>query len=190
MKKSMKLFALIAMSASTLSINAQNKKALASVEMTSNYTNAEKQEGKKKSPEMEATRKIGEKTVTVKYSAPSVREREIWGELVPYDKVWRTGANNATTITFSNTTMVEGNEVAAGTYALFTIPGKKSWKIILNTDAKQWGAYDYDEKKDVLNVSVTPLMAEKSVEQLNFSFNDDNNLILAWEKLRLTVKLK
>lgn len=190
MKNTLKIATVVALTAAAFSTTAQNKKALAATEMTANYTAVEAQEGQKKSPAMEATRKIGEKTVTVKYSAPSVRERKVWGELVPYDKVWRTGANNATTITFSAATMVEGKEVAAGTYALFTIPGEKTWKVILNTEAKQWGAYDYDAKKDVLNVEVTPSMVNESMEQLNFSFNDQNSLVFAWEKLRFSLKMK
>ena len=190
MKNTLKLAVVIVLTSATLGSTAQNKKALAATEMTSNYTVAEVQEGQKKSPEMEASRKIGEKVVTVNYSAPSIRERKVWGELVPFDKVWRTGANSATTITFSANTMVEGKEVAAGTYALFTIPGEKTWKVILNTDAKQWGAYDYDSKKNVLNVEVTPRMEDKSVEQMNFSFNEENSLVFAWEKLRFDLKMK
>lgn len=190
MKNTLKLLAMVALTATAITTTAQNKKVLAATGITADYTVAETTKSQKKSPAMEATRKIGDKSVTVKYSAPSVKERIIWGELVPFDQVWRTGANNATTITFSATTMVEGKEIAAGTYALFTIPGKKTWKVILNTEAKQWGAYDYDAKKDVLNVQVTPIMVDQSMEQMNFSFNDENSLVFAWEKLRFNLKMK
>ena len=190
MKNTLKLVAMVALTATAIATTAQNKKALEATGITADYTVAETAKSQKKSPAMEATRKIGDKSVTVKYSAPSVKERIIWGELVPFDQVWRTGANNATTITFSATTMVEGKEIAAGTYALFTIPGKKTWKVILNTEAKQWGAYDYDAKKDVLNVQVTPIIVDQSMEQMNFSFNDENSLVFAWEKLRFNLKMK
>lgn len=186
----MKSIAFLTLTMGVLTAFGQKKNAIVATEVAANYSVAEVETPQKKSPAMEASRKIGEKTVTVKYSAPSVRDREIWGSLVPYNEVWRTGANNATTITFSAPTMVEGKEVAAGTYALFTIPGEKTWKVILNSDAKQWGAYDYDAKKDVLNVTVTPTMVDQSTEQMNFSFNEDNSLVFAWEKLRFDLKLK
>ncbi len=186
----MKSIAFLSLTMGVMTAFGQKKNTMAATEVAANYTVAEVATPQKKSPAKEASTTINGNAVTIKYSAPSVREREVWGNLVPYNEVWRTGANNATTITFSAATMVEGKEVAAGTYALFTIPGEKTWKVILNSDAKQWGAYDYDAKKDVLSVTVTPRMVEQPMEQMNFSFNDENRLVFAWEKLRFDLKMK
>ena len=85
-----------------------------------------------------------------------MKGRPIWGQLVPYGQVWRSGANEATTITFDQPVMVEGQPLAAGTYSLFTIPTEKQWTMIFNKTAKQWGAFKYDDKQDALRVTVTP----------------------------------
>ena len=90
--------------------------------------------------------------ITVTYSRPLVKGRVIWGDLVPYDKVWRTGANEATTIAFSDDVTVNGQKLAKGTYSLHTIPGKDEWTIIFNSVADQWGSYSYDMAKDTLRV--------------------------------------
>src|SRR5258708_34250633 len=99
---------------------------------------------------------VGSTKVAVDYHRPAVKGREIWGGLVPYGEVWRLGANDATTISFSDAVKVEGKEVPAGTYALFAIPGKDKWTFILNKTAKQWGAYKYDASTDQLRVDVAP----------------------------------
>ena len=88
---------------------------------------------------------IGLTDVTITYSRPGVKGRVIWGELVPYDKVWRTGANKATTISLSDDVTINGQSIAAGTYSLHTIPGKDQWTVIFNKVANQWGSYSYDE---------------------------------------------
>jgi len=95
----------------------------------------------------------------------------IFGELVPYGAVWRTGANEATTITFTGDVLVEGTAVPAGTYSLFTIPGGHEWTIIFNAENNQWGAYDYDEGKDVLRFTV-PAREGPFVERLRFGFEE------------------
>ena len=100
---------------------------------------------------------IGLNDVTITYSRPGVKGRKIWGGLVPYGTVWRTGANSATTIQFTEDVLVEGQPLAAGTYSLHTIPGEKEWTLILNKDANQWGSYSYDPAKDALRVKVTPV---------------------------------
>ena len=94
--------------------------------------------------------------MTISYSRPSVRGRAIWGELVPFDKPWRTGANAATTITFSDDVTVEGQKLAAGTYSIVTIPGKDEWTVVFNTDTKLWFETEYDAAKDVLRVKAKP----------------------------------
>lgn len=120
-------------------------------------------------------------SVTLEYGRPNVKGRTIWGGLVPYGKVWRTGANEATTITFGQDVTVEGQKLAAGTYGLFTIPGEGDWTVIFNTVADQWGAFDYDPGKDALRVTVEP-RAQEMVETMDFVIEGDE-VVLRWEKL-------
>lgn len=122
-------------------------------------------------------------SVTLEYGRPNVKGRQIWGGLVPYDKVWRTGANEATTITFSGAVAVEGEPLPAGTYALFTIPGESEWTIIFNKVAKQWGAMKYDAAEDALRVTVKPEPAAYE-ETMDFRIQD-SRVILRWEKLAI-----
>jgi hypothetical protein len=105
---------------------------------------------------MVETQTVGLTDITVDYSRPAVKGRTIWGGLVPYDKVWRTGANEATRITFSDDVTINGQPLAKGTYSLHTIPGKDSWTIIFNKTANQWGSFTYDQAQDALRVSVKP----------------------------------
>lgn len=119
--------------------------------------------------------------VSLDYGRPNVNGRTIWGELVPYDEVWRTGADEATTITFSGDVTVQGKPLAAGTYSLFTIPAEGEWTIIFNKTAKQWGAYDYDSAQDVLRVTATP-KAGDATEALEFTL-DGSDVVLHWDKL-------
>jgi hypothetical protein len=140
------------------------------------------------SPLRQAQGTIGDAQVTVSYGSPSVRGRNIWGELVPYSQLWRTGANEATTVTVDKDVMVEGQRLPAGRYALFTIPGPNKWTVIFNTDADQWGGYNYDQGKDILRVDVTPVMREEHVEAMEIAFIDDG-LELRWEKLVVPIKI-
>lgn len=119
--------------------------------------------------------------VTLEYGRPKVKDRQIWGGLVPFDKVWRTGADEATTFAIDKDVNVEGKKLAAGTYSLFTIPGKTEWTIIFNKVAKQWGAFKYDSNEDVLRVKVKPAAAEH-VEEMTFKI-EGNKVFLCWEKL-------
>ncbi|NIM12301.1 MAG: DUF2911 domain-containing protein [Candidatus Aminicenantes bacterium] len=129
---------------------------------------------------------IGLTDVTITYHRPGVKGRVIWGGLVPYDKVWRTGANEATTIEFSHDVMVEGNKLTAGTYGLFTIPGKTEWTFIFSKQSKIWGAMGYKEEEDALRVKVKPADAPHC-EWMKFGFadlkEDSAKVILHWEKL-------
>src|SRR5437899_746922 len=102
------------------------------------------------SPKASVMQTVGLTDVTIVYSRPGVKGREIWGALVPYDKVWRTGANEATTFAVSDDVMINGQPLPKGTYSLHTIPGKDEWTIIFNKDAGQWGSFSYDEAKDAL----------------------------------------
>jgi hypothetical protein len=138
------------------------------------------------SPSATLMQTVGLTDITIKYSRPSVKGRAIWGALVPYDKVWRTGANEATTITFSDDVTVEGQKLPKGTYSLHTIPGQTQWGIIFNSVADQWGSYSYDATKDVLRVNVTPQPAPHS-ELLTFEIpemtTDTAKIAIRWEKI-------
>jgi hypothetical protein len=125
--------------------------------------------------------------IVIEYGRPKVNDREIWGGLVPYDKVWRTGADEATTISFSKDVLIEGHKLPAGKYALFTIPGKEKWTIIFNKVANQWGAFKYDESQDVLRVEVTP-EANEMVEEMTFTISPPD-VVLEWEQLKVPFKV-
>ena len=127
--------------------------------------------------------------VVVEYGRPNVSGRAIWGQLVPYGQVWRTGADEATAITFAKDVLVEGQKLAAGTYALFTIPGEKEWTVIFNRTAEQWGAFDYDAKQDALRVTVKPAAAAAPVESLDFVI-EGARVALRWEKLAVGFEVK
>lgn len=131
--------------------------------------------------------------ITVKYSRPNTRGRKVFGELEPYGAVWRTGANSATVITFTEAVTFEGKPVPAGEYALFTIPGKDGWTVILNKTTQQWGAYDYKEADDVLRVTVKPATLKDKVESFKIDFADVNPtkavLTLAWGNTLVPVSL-
>ncbi len=135
------------------------------------------------SPNAVVGQTIGTTDVMVTYGRPSVRDREIFGGLVPLDSLWRTGANEATAITFSDDVTVEGQPLAAGTYGLFTIPGADEWTVIFNDIPGQWGAYEYDASHDILRVTVTPEKgADTELMTLSFDEVGENKgeLVLRW----------
>ena len=131
---------------------------------------------------------IGLTDVTITYSRPGVKGRVIWGNLVPYDKIWRTGANEATTISVSKDVKINGQPLPAGTYSLHTIPGKTEWTLIFNKVAKQWGSFDYKQSEDAIRVKVKPESGPMQ-EWMQFSFPDvqpnSATAVLAWEKVRV-----
>ena len=123
------------------------------------------QSAAKPSPAATATGKIGATDVTVNYSSPGVKGRKIFGGLETYGKVWRAGANEATTVEFGKAVMVEGKALPAGKYGFFVIPAESGqWTVIFNKVANQWGAYKYDEKQDALRVLVTPALRYRNRE--------------------------
>lgn len=136
-------------------------------------------EGGIASPRKKMSGSIGNANITLDYGSPSVKGREIWGGLTPFGEVWRSGANAATTITFSKDVMVEGKALPAGTYALFTIPTKDKVTVIFNSVTDQWGAGNYDATKDVLRVSVSPKAVDKNQEALEYMIVGDQ-VVLAW----------
>ena len=145
------------------------------------------------SPNAAVSQTIGTTVVSVTYGRPGVREREIFGDLVPLGEVWRTGADEATTITFSNDVTFEGEPVPAGTYSLFTIPQEEEATIVLNSVADQWGAYEYDESQDVLRVDVTPENV-RHMEQLMFYFTDvseeGGTLVIHWDAWQVSARIE
>lgn len=131
--------------------------------------------------------------ITLNYARPNTKGRKIFGALEPYGKVWRTGANNATVIAFTDDVTLEGNKVPAGEYALFTIPGAQEWTIILNKTTKQWGAYEYKEADDFLRFKVKPAYQKDLVETFTMQFANvkatSAELHLMWEKTVLNIHL-
>jgi len=123
--------------------------------------------------------------IIITYSRPNIKGRKIFGGLQPYGEVWRTGANWATTITFTENVIVEGNKVPAGEYGFFTIPGTGEWTIILNKTPKQWGAYSYKQADDLLRFKVKPMTMNESVESFAIQFANATtksaDLHLMWE---------
>ena len=146
------------------------------------------------SPKASVSQTIGLTDISVNYNTPSVKGREIWGKLVPYGKLWRTGANEATVVTFSEDVVVQGEPLKAGTYSLFTIPeNHDNWTIIFNKNPNQWGTFDYKESDDVLRVPVQAIPAEFH-ETLFFSFTNikrtGGQLNINWEKIRIPIQIE
>ncbi len=146
------------------------------------------------SPACTLKQRIGLTDIEVDYSRPGVKGRTIFGSLVPYGQVWRTGANAATKITFSTPVKLNGTDIPAGTYALFTIPGEGEWTIIINKGATQWGAFQYDEKADVVRFKATPVTLSKPMETFVIEFTDIRDesarLNLAWENTLVPIQFE
>ena len=141
------------------------------------------------SPKETVNGKIGVATVEIVYCKPSARERQIMGGLVPYGEVWRTGANAATTIEFSEEVKIEGKKLPAGKYELFTIPGESEWTIIFQEYAKQWGAFSYKQENDVLRVTVPAAKTPAFVETFSITIGT-GKVTLAWENTEVSFKVK
>ncbi|TXK38134.1 DUF2911 domain-containing protein [Pontibacter qinzhouensis] len=137
------------------------------------------------SPPATATGKIGQATVTINYSSPAVKGRTLWGDKIPYGKVWRAGANEATTFEVDQDVTVEGKTLPAGKYSLYTIPGEDQWTVIFNKTADQWGT-QYKEDQDALRVMAKPRKAAAMQERLVYDVKAPG-FILRWENLELPV---
>jgi Protein of unknown function (DUF2911) len=144
------------------------------------------------SPKSFVGQTIGYTNLEITYGSPGTKGRDIWGELVPFGKVWRTGANEATTIEFDKNVVVEGKKIASGKYSLFTIPNKDFWTIILNNTYDQWGAYKYDQNEDVLRFTVKPIL-NQHVERLSYKIEYKepykSNINIEWEKLKISFEI-
>jgi Protein of unknown function (DUF2911) len=140
------------------------------------------------SPAEVASGKINDASITIKYGSPSVKGREIWGALVPYNEIWRAGANNATTFESDKDLIIEGSKLPAGKYSFFVIPTKDDYTIIFNKVPEQWGAYKYEESKDQLRVKVKPIKSNSLTEKLVYIINPDN-VVLSWENFDIKLKV-
>jgi hypothetical protein len=145
------------------------------------------------SPAATVTQRVGLTDIRIDYNRPGAKGRQVFGGLVPYDHIWRTGANTATKISFSTPVKLNGTEIPAGTYELFTIPGTAEWTVIIHKNMSQWGAYAYDEKNDVARIKARPTALTNHVETLALAVNDlrdeSATFIIAWEKVRVDVAL-
>lgn len=144
------------------------------------------------SPGASVTQTVGTTDLSLKYSRPGVKGRAIWGALVPFGEPWRTGANEATTLTIADDVTVEGQALPAGSYAIVTVPGKDEWAVAFSRQKNLWRGTTYDPKEDQLRVTVKPQAAEH-VEWLQFTFDgtsaSETELALRWEKLRVPVRI-
>ncbi len=145
------------------------------------------------SPRENVSGTVAGSMITVNYGSPSVKGRKIWGGLVPYDKVWRTGANEATIFTTSQAIKIGEKTLPAGKYSLYTIPGEKEWKVIFNSQTGQWGIKEDgsttdDASKDVLVTSVTPMKSKMSNERMVFKLTK-SSVILLWDNLAVPIKV-
>ena len=144
------------------------------------------------SPDATVSQYVGVTNITIDYSSPAVKDRKIWGELVPFGEVWRTGANEATTITFSDAVSISGNELVAGTYGIHTIPNANEWEIIFSKDVPVNGSSTLDPKKEALRIKVKP-EEHHFMERMTFLLTDatDNSVTvnLLWEKLKVAFKV-
>lgn len=146
------------------------------------------------SPRSELEQRVGVTDITIDYSRPGVKDRQIFGGLVPYDKMWRTGANKATSIEFSNPVMIGGKEVPAGKYSLFTIPSKDKWTVILNKKTELWGTNGYKKKHDLHRFKVEPEDLRNKRERMTFLVSDitrnSADIELEWADTRISFSVE
>lgn len=146
------------------------------------------------SPSSTVSAEVSTSKVEITYSRPSMRGRTVFGDLVPFDQVWRTGANAATKVTFGEDVEIGGKTVKAGTYSLYSIPGRSEWEIIINTNTGNWGANGYDTKDDVVRLKVKPTQLPSAVE--TFTVNVGNvtfsscSIDLMWEKTHVSIPVR
>ncbi|MDZ7625036.1 MAG: DUF2911 domain-containing protein [Ignavibacteriaceae bacterium] len=141
------------------------------------------------SPKASVKQTVGFTNITIDYGRPGVKGRTIWGNLVPFNAVWRAGANEATKITFSTDVKIDGKKLKAGSYSFFAIPGQKTWTLIFNKVADQWGAFEYNDVEDALRVEVTPMQNNCWQEWLAYTISKTSDkkavIMLEWEKLKV-----
>jgi predicted negative regulator of RcsB-dependent stress response len=145
------------------------------------------------SPAASASQRVGVTDITITYHRPAVNKREVWGKLVPWNQVWRAGANENTVITFSSPVTVGGHQLPAGAYGLHMIPTERDWTVIFNRESKAWGSFFYDASEDVARVTVTPGPAPFE-ERLGYTFDDptDKSVVatMRWEKVAVPIRIE
>ena len=148
----------------------------------------------KKSIPKEEHALIGGTHFMIKYHAPAVRGRTVWGGLVPYNEVWVTGAHSATSLEFDKDITIGNSKVPAGKYAFFTIPGKDKWMLIINKNWDQHLADEYDSKNDVVRIEVTPIELPTTQERLKYNITDEGNnsaaMNISWEKVKVIMPIQ
>ncbi|MEQ9422901.1 MAG: DUF2911 domain-containing protein [Cyclobacteriaceae bacterium] len=186
-----KLLTFIFVSAMAYSCGPQSTKTEVS-DSSEEYVEEEEEEDKSQrpSPPRTTTANISGVNVTIDYSSPAVKGRQIFGDLEAYGKVWRTGANEATVFTNDADIKINGEILPAGQYALFSIPGESEWTIIFNNVPDQWGAYNYDQSKDILRVTVAANKQESVTERLLLSVNPEGVMSFAWENVSWTANIE
>lgn len=136
---------------------------------------------------------IGTTDISIEYHRPGVKDREIWGGLLPWDQPWRMGANEATTIEFSNDVMVEGQKLEAGKYSMFAIPRQGKWTVVINKDPNQWGAFGYDQEKDAMRLDIAPVRSDHT-EWMRFTIDPTSPstalITLEWDKIELPINVE
>lgn len=146
------------------------------------------------SPRQSVEQQFSMSKISLDYGRPAIKGRKVFGELVPFGQVWRAGANSATKITFEQSIDFGGKVVPAGTYGVFVIPQEKEWKIILNKDANQWGAYSYDERLNIIDITVPTQKLTEAQEVFEIALNpkDENNvdMVFKWDLTKVIVSLK
>lgn len=146
------------------------------------------------SPRQTVEQEFSMAKISLDYGRPAVKGRKVFGELVPFGQVWRAGANSATKIIFEQSIDFGGKVVPAGTYGVFVIPQEKEWKIILNKDANQWGAYSYDERLNIVDITVPTQKLTEAQEVFEIALNpkDENNvdMVFKWDLTKVIVPLK
>ncbi|MFZ2432076.1 MAG: DUF2911 domain-containing protein [Lutibacter sp.] len=142
------------------------------------------------SPRKQATGKVGEITVDIDYGSPSVKGRTIWGELVPFGKVWRAGANENTTFSFDKDVKIGDSNIKAGKYGFFIIPNENNeWIVILNSKNDAWGSNGYNQELDVLRMDVNPIDNESNQEALDYAIGE-KEIIIKWANVKIVIPVQ
>ena len=197
MKTKLTIWTITLVLTGSLMISCASKKGNSNSDIKEQGTEKEVSETPEKqsrvSPLATVSQKIGETTVSITYSQPSVKGRKVWGGLVSFGKIWRTGANEATIVSFDKDVMFENgtSTLLAGKYALFTIPNENGeWTIVFNKVADQWGAFDYDESKDVVRIVAKATTTEKQTERMTFTISEKGEISLFWDKLQVSFNVQ
>lgn len=187
---STKIFAVAAALILSISVNAQHNHAVSGYADSVN-AGLIAQDTMKKSPHRVAMANIGDAHVHIEYGSPGVRGRMIWGGLVAYDQVWAAGAHNATKVSFSKAVKIGGKPVEAGTYGFFLIPHKDNFTVIINKNAEQHLADEYDQKDDVLRIDIVPVEPSKTVQRLTYEVVEtgkkEGQIRFSWENKMIKI---